>query len=128
MLIAFLPFPITIDTAVIAGTALWALALYLGFSPLAQWTIDQVNRWLNWAERSLYLSEAEFERTRKGWEAQNTFLASLVSVAPFLLVGGLVHYGLAISMGTSWSVSLGLISCVGCGVYELGRQAGQASD
>ena len=60
-----LPFPLPIDTAAIAGATLWALALYLGFSPLADWVTVQFNRWLNFAERSLYTSEKEFERTRR---------------------------------------------------------------
>ncbi|NMF85152.1 hypothetical protein [Nodosilinea sp. P-1105] len=137
MAIASLSFPVFLDTAVIAGTALWALALYLGFSPLAQWTIDRVDGWLHRVESSLSGSqdqeaenrpETEVERTGEGREAQTAALASLVSVVPFLLVGGLIYYGLTISLGASWAVSLGLISCVGCGVYELGRQAGQASD
>jgi hypothetical protein len=51
-----LPFPIPIDTAAIAGTTLWALALYLGFSPLAHWVMEQFNRWLNFAERFLGIS------------------------------------------------------------------------
>jgi hypothetical protein len=36
--------------------------------------------------------------------------ASLLSVIPFLLVGGLTHYGLTLSLGGSWAVSLGLIT------------------
>jgi hypothetical protein len=123
-----LPFPIRIDTAAIAGTTLWALALYLGFSPLANWVMEQFNRWLNFAERSLYTSEKEFERTRKGREAQNAFLASLMSIVPFLIAGGLANYGIEVSLGRSWAISVGMIACIGCGVYELGRRNSQASE
>jgi hypothetical protein len=123
-----LPFPVPIDTAAIAGTTLWALALYLGFSPLAHWVIEQFNRWLNFAERFLYTSQEEFERTRQGREAQNAFLASLMSIVPFLVIGGLANYGVEISLGRSWAISTGMIVCIGCGVYELGRRNGQASD
>jgi hypothetical protein len=123
-----LPFPIPIDTAAIAGTTLWALALYLGFSPLAHWVMEQFNRWLNFAERFLYTSQEEFERTRRGREAQNAFLASLMSVVPFLIIGGLANYGVEISLGRSWAISTGMIVSIGCGVYELGRRNGQASD
>jgi hypothetical protein len=118
----------SLDTAAIAGTTLWALALYLGFSPLANWVMEQFNRWLNFAERSLYTSEKEFERTRKGREAQNAFLASLVSIVPFLIAGGLANYGIEVSLGRSWAISVGMIACIGCGVYELGRRNSQASE
>jgi hypothetical protein len=123
-----LPFPLPIDTAAIAGATLWALALYLGFSPLADWVTLQFNRWLNFAERSLYTSEKEFERTRKARENQNAFLASLMSVVPFLVVGTLSYVLLNVSLGGSWAISTGMIAAIGCGVYELGRRTGQASE
>jgi hypothetical protein len=128
MLNQMLPFPLPIDPAAIAGTTLWALALYLGLSPLAHWVMEQFNRWLNFAERSLYTSDKEFERTRRARENQNAFLASLMSVVPFLILGGLSNFLVAISLGGSWAISTGMIACIGCGVYELGRRAGQASD
>lgn len=99
-------FPATFDTAAIAGTALWAIALYLGFSP----TVDRV---ITALERRL---------------GEGSAAASLLSVVPFLLLGGLLYCGLALTMGGSWAVSLGVISAMGCGVYELGRRDGQASE
>jgi len=123
-----LPFPLPIDTAAIAGATLWALSLYLGFSPLADWVTVQFNRWLNFAERSLYTSEKEFERTRRARENQNAFLASLMSVVPFLVGGGLTYVLLEVSLGGSWAISTGMIAAIGCGVYELGRRTGQASE
>jgi hypothetical protein len=128
MLNQLLPFRVTVDTAAIAGITLWALALYLGFSPLADWVTEQFNRWLNFAERSLYTSEKEFERTRQARENQNAFLASLMSVVPFLVLGGLSYVLLKISLGGSWAISTGMIAAIGCGVYELGRRTGQASE
>jgi hypothetical protein len=98
--------PVDFDTATIAGTALWAIALYWGFSPLADRVI------------------ATFE----SWLGEDSPAASLLSVLPFLAVGGLAHYGLTISLGGSWAVSLGVLSAIGCGVYELGRRDGQASE
>ena len=95
-----------IDTAAIAGTALWAIALYLGFSPLADRTIASLERLLG----------------------EGSPAASLLSILPFLLVSGLTYGGLTLTLGGSWAVSLGLISAIGCGVYELGRQNSQASD
>lgn len=98
--------PVDFDTATIAGTALWAIALYWGFSPLADRVISAFESWLG----------------------ADSPAASLLSVLPFLAVGGLAYYGLTLSLGGSWAVSLGVISAVGCGVYELGRRDGQASE
>lgn len=98
--------PVDFDTATIAGTALWAIALYWGFSPLADRVISAFENWLG----------------------EDSPAASLLSVLPFLAVGGLAHYGLTLSLGGSWAVSLGVLSAIGCGVYELGRRDGQASE
>lgn len=98
--------PVDFDTATIAGTALWAIALYWGFSPLADRVITALESWLG----------------------EDSPAASLLSVLPFLAVGGLAHYGLTLSLGGSWAVSLGVLAAMGCGVYELGRRDGQASE
>lgn len=125
MLDELLPFPIVFNPTAIAGATLWSLALYLGFSPVSHWVMEQLNRWFNFAERSLYTSEAEFERTQKGREAQNAFYASLFSIVPFLVIGGLCNYGVELTLGQSWAISVGILACVGCGIYELGRRDGQ---
>ena len=127
MLSEFLPFRFNLDATAIAGASLWSLALYLGFSPVSDWLMHQLSRWFNFAERSLYTSEVEFERTRKGREAQNAFYASIFSIVPFLLIGSLCNYGVEISLGRNWAISMGILSCIGCGVYELGRRDGEAS-
>ena len=128
MLSEIFPFRFALDTTMLAGSSLWSLALYLGFSPLSEWVMHQLNRWFNFAERSLYTSEREFERTRRGREAQNAFYASILSIVPFLVVGGLCNYGVELSLGPSWGISIGLLACVGCGVYELGRRDGKSSE
>ena len=128
MLSEIFPFRFALDTTMLAGSSLWSLALYLGFSPLSEWVMQQLNRWFNFAERSLYTSEREFERTRRGREAQNAFYASILSIVPFLVVGGLCNYGVELSLGPSWGISIGLLACVGCGVYELGRRDGKSSE
>lgn len=128
MLTEIFPFQFKIDATLIAGSSLWSLALYLGFSPLNQWVIDQLNRWFNFAERSLYISNEEFEKTRQAREAQNSFYASLFSIVPFLIVGGLCNYGVEISLGRSWAISMGILACTSCGVYELGRRQSHSSD
>ncbi|MEH2025800.1 MULTISPECIES: hypothetical protein [unclassified Nostoc] len=128
MLTEILPFRFELDTIAIAGASLWSLALYLGFSRVNEWVIEQLNRWFNFAERSLYTSQSEFEKTRKARESQNAFYASLFSIVPFLVVGTLCNWGLEISLGESWGISTGILACMGAGIYELGRRDGESSD
>jgi hypothetical protein len=126
MLTEILPFRFEINTVAIAGASLWSLALYLAFSPLSEWVMTQLNRWFNFAERSLYTSQSEFEKTRKARESQNAFYASLFSIVPFLVIGALCNWGVEISLGGSWAISTGILACMGCGIYELGRRDGQS--
>ncbi|MBN3942200.1 MAG: hypothetical protein V7L21_13505 [Nostoc sp.] len=128
MLTEILPFRFELDTIAIAGASLWSLALYLGFSKVNEWVIEQLNRWFNFAERSLYTSQSEFEKTRKARESQNAFYASLFSIVPFLVVGTLCNWVLEISLGESWGISTGILACMGAGIYELGRRDGESSD
>ena len=128
MLTEILPFRFELDTIAIAGASLWSLALYLGFSRVNEWVIEQLNRWFNFAERSLYTSQSEFEKTRKARESQNAFYASLFSIVPFLVVGALCNWVLEISLGESWGISTGILACMGAGIYELGRRDGESSD
>ena len=125
MLQEIFPFRITIDATAIAGASLWSLAFYWGFSPASEWVMEQLNRWFNFAERSLYTSEEEFERTRRAREAQNAFYASIFSIIPFLIIGSLCNWGVELGLGQSWAISMGLIVCVGGAVYELGRRDSQ---
>ncbi|MCC5635499.1 hypothetical protein LC593_06480 [Nostoc sp. CHAB 5844] len=128
MLTDILPFRLELDTVAIAGASLWSLALYLGFFPCSEWVIEQLNRWFNFAERSLYTSQTEFEKTRKARESQNAFYASLFSIVPFLGIGTLCNWGVEVSLGRSWAISIGILACIGSGIYELGRRDGQSSD
>jgi hypothetical protein len=128
MLSDLLPFPIRLDTVLLTGIALWSLALYLGFFPVSEWVMEQLTRWMNFADRSLYTSAEEYERTRKGRESQNAFYASLLSIVPFLGAGGICNWLMELSLGRSWAISVGILACIGCGVYELGRRDGQSID
>lgn len=128
MRIELLLFSLPFDSVAVAGTALWTLALYLAFSPVSHWVTDQLNRWFNFAERSLYFSEQAFESDRKGRESQNAFLASLLSPLPFIGAGILLQYGVQLSLGHSWSLSLAIIAAMGSSIYELGRRDSQRSD
>ncbi|HEY9740993.1 MAG TPA: hypothetical protein V6C90_10930 [Coleofasciculaceae cyanobacterium] len=127
MLTEIFPFRLNLDATVIAGASLWSLALYLSLSSLTQWVMEQLSRWFNFAERSLYTSAEEFEKTRKNREAQNAFYASILSIVPFLFVGGLCNWGVELSLGRSWAISMGILACMSCGVYELGRRHGQSN-
>lgn len=127
MLNEILPFQFALDTSAIAGASLWSLALYIGFPGICEWIMLQLNRWFNFAERSLYTSEQEFEKTRPSREAQNAFYASVFSIVPFLIIGSLCSYGVDISLGRSWAISIGLLACMSFGVYELGRRDGESS-
>lgn len=114
-------FPFSLGS--IAGTVLWALALYLGFSPVADRVIDGCQRWI----QSLKVdSQASARLNRPGQTEAQMAAASLLSVVPFLAAGGVAHYGLSFSLGGSWAVSLGMIAFIIGGVYELGRQSGHA--
>jgi hypothetical protein len=126
MLNEILPFDFQIDTAAIAAACLWSLALYLSFASIKDWITEQLTRWFNFAERSLYTSVEEFEATRAARESQNAFYASVFSIVPFLLAGFFCNWGLELSLGLSWSFSLGIMACIGCGVYILGHRDGQA--
>lgn len=126
MIIDIFPFRFDLETTAIAGTSLWSLALYLSCSSFKRWMMEQLNRWFNFAERSLYTSTEEFEKTRASREAQNAFYASLFSIVPFLIIGGLCNWGVELSLGRSWAISMGILTCMGCGVYELGRRDGGA--
>jgi hypothetical protein len=127
MLNEFLPFDFDIDPITVAGVGLWSLALYLGLSPVSDWVTEQLNRWFNFAERSLYTSTEEFERTRRARESLNQFYASVFSIVPFLFVGVFCNYGVEWGLGRNWSISMGILACIGCGIYELGRRDGEAS-
>ena len=127
MLMTLQPLELYLDTTTVAGAALWSLALYLGFSSTSEWVTEQLNRWLNFVERTLSASDTEFNRSRRRKDSQNALYASLFSTVPFLASGLLCNYGIEASLGASWAVSVGIIACIGCGVYELGRRSGETS-
>ncbi|MGI0483049.1 hypothetical protein ACN4EE_19975 [Geminocystis sp. CENA526] len=120
-----LPFNWEINTTIIAGSCLWCLALYISFATLRESVIDGLYRWFNFAERFLYTSDAEFERTRKGRESQNAFFASLMSIIPFLIMGILFNWFIDVILGRNWLISIGILACISCAVYDLGRRDSQ---
>ncbi len=108
----------TFDPAWISGIFLWALALYLMFSPVALRLVEALERqatgWLKAFNRKNIAGPAEL-------------YGSVVSIVPFILAGGLCNYLLDMGLGHSWTLSFGIIACMGSGVYELGRRDGQAN-
>jgi hypothetical protein len=122
------PFAFHVSSATLAGITLWSLALYLAFFPTSERLTDRLAEWMGEAERSLYISVEEYEKTRVNREAQNAFFASLLSIAPFLVLGGLLNWAIEASLDGSWSISTGISACIGCGLYELGRRDGQSAE
>ncbi len=108
----------TIDPAWISGVFLWALALYLMFSPLAGRLVGALEK-----QASAWFTSAPKETMTGASE----LYASVMSIVPFVLAGGLCNYLLDISLDHSWTLSFGIIACIGSGVYELGRRDGQAN-
>ncbi len=126
MLEDIIPFTISIEIKpeTVASVALWTLAICWGFATAREWVILQLERWFNFAERSLYTTEAEYERTRVARESQNSFYASIFSIIPFVAGGIFFNYSIEQTLGAGWTTSIGLIACFGAGIYELGRQQG----
>lgn len=75
----------------------------------------------------MYTSQQEFDRTRPARESQNAFYASLFSIIPFLAIGILCDLAIEWGLGRGWSVSMGLLACIGCAIYELGKLDGENS-
>ena len=108
----------TLDPAWISGIFLWALARYLMFSPLALRLVGALEQQaMGWLDSSGQTDSSE----------RAELYASVVSIVPFVLAGGLCNYLLDIGLGHSWTLSFGIIACMGSGVYELGRRDGEAN-
>jgi hypothetical protein len=116
----------SIDSSTIAGVSLWTLTLYLSLSSVGYWLAEELNRWFNFAEQALLPSRKEFEHTQPLRESLNALYASVLSLVPFFACGAICNYGVEVSLGRSWAISIGLLACLSCGVYELGRRSGHA--
>lgn len=118
-----LPFVFEVDSATVAGACLWSLALYISLSSIREWVTKQLVRWFNFAEQSFYTSREEYEATRPARESQNAFYASLLSIIPFLIAGGVGNWLIEIGFGgSSWAIALGLMSCAIGGLLALANQ------
>jgi hypothetical protein len=119
MAIESLGFSLILDPLIVTGVSLWALTLYLSFARLRHSTMESLVRWFDFVGRSP--SETDPEKTRLARELQREFWASLLSIVPFLLIGGLCYYGLATGLGQSWAISFGIMGIIFGGIYELAR-------
>jgi hypothetical protein len=120
-----LPVNGSLDATTIASASLWSLALYLGFSPMVIGLETRLARWIMAAKQSSTTLN-QGDHTQQHNESPIAIYANLLSILPFLLAGILCSYGVDLSLGRSWAMSLGILACVVCGVYELGRRDGQA--
>lgn len=124
--IGFLSFVLGIDPLIVTGTSLWALTLYLSFARLRHNTMEGLMRWLSFGGRSPQ-SKTASEKPHQTHESQREFWASLLSIVPFLIGGGLCDYGIVVGLGQSWAISFGLMGVIISGIYELARANGTSS-
>ncbi len=123
MRINIIPFSFELDTVSLAGSCIWALALYIGLDSTKKWVSNQLERWFNFAEGWLYTSTEEFESTRRARESQNAFYASVFSIVPFLVAGILTNWLTDVSFGgSSWAIALGIMTCAICSLFALANQ------
>jgi hypothetical protein len=111
-----------IDPLIVTGISLWALTLYLALARLRLWTVEtllQLNT--SWSSTS-----PDPEKRPSNREGQGEFWASLLSIVPFLIGGGLCYYSLVWSLGQSWAISFGIMGVILSGIYELARTSGAA--
>ncbi|WP_218081115.1 hypothetical protein [Anthocerotibacter panamensis] len=94
----------------LAGVVLWSLAFYLGFWELSHRAITQMAGWLDRWNASEDLTQA---------------LASVFSLLPVLVVGGVMFLALANFLNLSWALTLGFMTAVGTGIYQLGKSDGR---
>ena len=110
-----------IDPLIVTGISLWALTLYLALARLRLWTVEALRQLSIWSP-----SSADSERHQAAHEGQGEFWASLLSIVPFLIGGGLCYYGFVWSLGQSWAISFGIMGVILSGIYELARTSGAA--
>lgn len=122
-----------VNPLVITGVSLWALTLYLSFARLRLGLMATIMQWLDFDSRSP--QELPQKRPQpvlnpeQPHAPQREFWASLLSIIPFLVAGGLCYYGIVVGLdlGQSWGISFGIMGALISGIYELARASG-ASD
>ncbi|MEB3313935.1 MAG: hypothetical protein VKL98_07300 [Cyanobacteriota bacterium] len=115
--------PSALSPGAVAGTALWAITGYLVLS-------SRVPSLMEWIYARLSPTTQLGSEPTPGAPPDHglfSLLAALLSVVPFVGLGALTQFGLTLSLGGSWGVSLGVITAMVCGIYELGRRDSEAS-
>lgn len=119
-----------IETTTLAGVCLWSLALYLSFASLRERVTTQLEQGLQRVVPVRFLGGEKRDNGVKpsgdrviAPDSPIFLYASLLSILPFIAIGFCCNYGVEISLGRSWAVSTGILACMGCGVYELGRRS-----
>jgi hypothetical protein len=118
----FLASSLPLETTTLAGICLWSLALYLSFASLRERVTTQLERGLQKTVPVRFLGTEKPDNLISP-DSPIFLYASLLSILPFFVVGCLCNYGVEISLGRSWAVSTGILACISCGVYELGRRS-----
>ncbi len=115
--------PSALSPGPVAGTALWAITGYLVLSS----RVPSLMEWIY--ARLSTTTQIGPEPIPEPTPDHGLFslLAALLSVVPFVGLGALTQYGLGLTLGGSWGVSLGVIAAMVCGIYELGRRDSEAS-
>jgi hypothetical protein len=115
--------PSALSPGAVAGTALWAITGYLVLS-------SRLPSFMDWIYARLSATtQMDPEPIQEPTPDHGLFslLAALLSVVPFVGLGAITQFGLTLSLGGSWGVSLGVITAMACGIYELGRRDSEAS-
>jgi len=95
----------------VSAILLWALAIYLGCWEFNNRNIKQLAGWLE------NLSQSPSGNVPQA-------LASLLSLFPALIVGLVLFFVCANTLSFTWALTLGFMTAVGSGIYQLGRYAG----
>ncbi len=95
----------------LAGIALWSLVIYVGFWEASHRLVNGVVAWAN-------KENAAFSEITQA-------AAAVVSLLPPLLAGWLLFFLLVNTLSLSWALTLGFMTAVGTGIYQLGRVNGQ---
>lgn len=121
MVVLLLPFPLS--PGAVAGTALWAITGHLVLSS----RVPSLMEWIYTRLSPTIPTDAEPVPGASPDQALLSLLTALISVMPLGALGALTQFGLTLSLGGSWGVSLGVIAAMVCGIYELGRRDSEAS-
>ncbi len=120
---------IILDPTTLSGICLWSLTLYLSLTSIREGVTAKLEQGLYRIGGFPLTDEDQKNLTSPenampfGRSEAIAIFASLLSIIPFFVIGFFCNYGLEISLGRSWAISTGILACISCGVYELGRHS-----